>query len=192
MSYKYYNENYEKFQKSIETANISKQLEQFLSYLPKQAKILDAGCGTGRDSVAMMQKGYNVTSFDASYKMVEIASNNTGKEVILGTFEDIEFENQTFDGIWASASLLHVERKNMLNVFNKLYAFIKDNGYLYVSFKLRDNDFSDGMRDFTCFTQENFESFVSITDFKLVTLDITKDSRVGRDSEMWINAILRK
>ncbi|MCF0111138.1 MAG: class I SAM-dependent methyltransferase, partial [Erysipelotrichaceae bacterium] len=108
------------------------------------------------------------------------------------TFETVEYKKESFDGIWASASLLHVVREDMIDVLNKLHSFLKPDGTLYVSYKLREEDFSDGMRQFTCYTEESFKELIDKTSLQLMELEVTKDTRVGRDDELWINAYLKK
>src|SRR6516225_8744251 len=75
----------------------------FLREIPPGGRILDAGCGSGRDSRAFTRLGYEVVSIDASRQMVLAASKLTGQAAILKRFDEIEFEAE-FDGIWACAS----------------------------------------------------------------------------------------
>ena len=74
--------------------------------------ILDAGCGSGRDSKAFQELGYAVSAFDASEEICRFATEYLGQEVQCRRFEDVIEEN-CYDGIWASASLLHVSKKDI-------------------------------------------------------------------------------
>ena len=80
--------------------------ERFLSYIPKGGKILDAGCGPGRDSKYFLDAGYHVAAFDASREMVLIAEEYTGLAVEEKRFQDLHAKDQ-YDGGWANDSLLH-------------------------------------------------------------------------------------
>src|ERR1039458_7522672 len=84
----------------------------FLDRMQNGAHILDAGCGSGRDTLNFLRRGYVVTAFDASKPLVELASRLTGQEMLNLRFDEIEFD-RTFDGIWACASLLHVARHDI-------------------------------------------------------------------------------
>ena len=189
---KYYNDNAERYLQSISDVNINSQLDEFLSKIRKGGLILDGGCGTGRDSLYMKRMGYNVIAFDASEKMAQIASETTGIDILVDTFEDIYLEDNYFDGIWCMSSLLHVKKENMLSVFLKLYNSLKENGYFYCSFKMREEDFSEDGRSFSCYTEESFRELISKTDFKIESIVILDDTRKSKKDEKWIYALLKK
>ena len=93
--------------------------EPFLALVPKGGYILDAGCGSGRDSKAFLD--YRVLSIDASETMAEIAPAITGHNVQVLGFQEIDFVEE-FEGVWACGSLLHVPRNEMRTVIEKLVA----------------------------------------------------------------------
>lgn len=188
----FYNDNAKLYVNSIENANISDQLQRFLDYIPVGGKILDGGCGTGRDSLHMIKQGYDVTAFDASEKMAEIAASNTGLNVKVNIFENIELIESSFDGVWCMSSLLHVHRDNMLSVINKLYQSLKPGGYFYCTYKLRDHDFSDGCRHFTCYDEQSFRELIAQTKFQIESISELSDSRPNRDNEKWLCVLLKK
>jgi SAM-dependent methyltransferase len=190
MSYKYYDENAQTFYESSINADMSETLERFLSHLPKGAHILDAGSGTGRDTKYFLDHGYQVTAFDASIEMVKMSTAYTGIQTLHMTFEDMHFDTN-FDGIWACASLLHVKRENLSAVLSNLNSLLNNGGVLYCSFKLGESDFSRNGREFTCLTPNQLENLLPITAFKLKEIWITNDVRTGRESEKWVNAIVR-
>ena len=103
---------------------MSPELPSFLKLLPKNGKILDAGCGSGRDSLFFKQQGYDVVSFDISKELVDLASRLIGQKVLHMSFGDLDFENE-FHGIWASASLLHIPQEEMDDVLEKLSRALK-------------------------------------------------------------------
>ena len=189
---KYYNDNAERYLQSISDVNINSQLDKFLSKIRKGGLILDGGSGTGRDSLYIKRKGYNVIAFDASEKMAQIASGTTGMDVLVDTFENISLENNCFNGIWCMSSLLHVEKENMLNVFLKLYNSLKSEGYFYCSFKMREEDFSEDGRSFSCYTEKSFRELISKTNFQIESIVVLDDTRKSRKDEKWIYALLKK
>src|SRR5687768_2044435 len=91
----------------------------FLELVPSGGRILDAGCGPGRDSKRFLDRGYDVVSFDAADRMVELATARTGRRALLLRFQDINFSHE-FDGIWACASLLHVPFTDLALVFSRM------------------------------------------------------------------------
>ena len=82
----------------------------------------------------MEDHGCYVTLMDGSEQMCRLAEIHTDKEVLHMTFEEMDFE-EVFDGIWACASLLHVEEKDMDRIMGKVAQALKPEGVLYMSFR---------------------------------------------------------
>ena len=110
----------------------------FLSYLPNKASILDLGCGTGRDSKYFLEHSYKVTAVDGSKEFCKMASKFLNMPVRELNFLDMDYSNE-FDGVFACASLLHLETKDLINVLELIHKSLKNNGILYCSFKLGNN-----------------------------------------------------
>ena len=115
---RYYDEHAEEFVAGTENADMRECRERFLRYLKPGRKILDAGCGSGRDVIAFRKAGYDVDAFDASAAICKIASKKTEINVRQQRFEDLEGDSQ-YDGIWACASLIHVRPENLPDVLNR-------------------------------------------------------------------------
>lgn len=188
----YYNKNADVFYNSTVNADMSNLYQTFLAHINIGEKILDFGCGSGRDSRYFLEQGYQVTSIDGSEQLCKKASQLTGQEVLCLNFKDIKFENE-FHGIWACASVLHIPEDEISHVMNKMNTALKRGGVIYVSFKYGDFSGERNGRYFTDMTQEKFVKFVSVVDgLELVESFITEDVRKNRDSEQWLNAILKK
>ena len=86
----YYNKNSEEYFNSTLNVDMTNTYKAFLKLLPKGGKILDLGCGSGRDSMNFMKLGYEVTAVDGSKELAKKASALLGKEVIASTFEELE------------------------------------------------------------------------------------------------------
>lgn len=188
----YYNENAEEFVKGTCNADMSENQNIFLNYLNKEDYILDLGCGSGRDSKVFIDKGYNVTAIDGSLELCKKAASFIRQKVLNLKFNDIDFENK-FNGIWACASLVHVDKEDFKNIFNKITLALKENGVFYVSFKYGE---FEGLRNGRYFLDINEEILENITkEFNDLLIDktwITSDVRKNRDEEKWFNAILIK
>ena len=120
----YYQTNSESFIENTVNVDVNDLYRPFLENIPSTVKILDAGCGSGRDSKFFLEKGFSVVAFDNSPNMVRHAAELTGQEVLLMLFEDIEFKDN-FDGIWACASVLHVPENNISTVLSKFTDALK-------------------------------------------------------------------
>ena len=189
----YYSRAAAEFSRSTLNLDLSHIYKRFLNHVPHGGKILDAGCGSGRDALAFKQMGYEVTAFDASLPMAEIASQNLGQRVHVLRFEDLSFDD-AFDGIWACASLLHVSKPDLPNVLNRLGNALHQGGVLYVSFKLGNTERIDANgRYFLDLNQRDLQKTLSGCPGLSLTEDwITTDCRPGRTEEYWLNAIIRK
>lgn len=143
----YYDVNAEKYFETTVNYDVAPLHKLFLSYLPQKAKILDAGCGSGRDSKYFFTQGYEVTAFDGSQKMAELAGQYTGLPVAHKTFSDVQ-EKEVFDSIWASASLLHVPKYELPSILQKLKTALKPQGIWYMSFRYGEEECDEGDRYF--------------------------------------------
>jgi SAM-dependent methyltransferase len=191
-SSKYYDQHAKQYLSTTRNVDMTSHYAMFLPYIPSGGCILDAGCGSGRDSRYFLDSGYQVEAFDLSESMVQAACKYTGLPVRQLSFQDMDYED-TFDGIWANASLLHVPMDELHLVFERMAVALKEQGVLYCSFKLQAEDFQREGRHFTCFTTDAFGRFVDeLPWFSLEELVETQDLRPGRAAEHWINAILKK
>ncbi len=189
----YYNKNSEEYFNSTLNVDMTNTYKEFLKLVPEGGKILDLGCGSGRDSMNFIKLGYEVTAVDGSKELAKKASALLGKEVIASTFEELELKEK-FHGIWACASLLHIKREDLKTVLNNLYNNLDDNGVFYMSFKYGEKEYVDDKnRYFNCFTDESIISFINEnTKYNILGLYITED-KLGRVNEVkWVNLICNK
>lgn len=194
----YYDRNSGRF--TADTANVEfTQIQDlFLGYLSPGARILDFGCGSGRDSRYFLSKGFEVEACDGSQEMVRIASESTGIEVRKMLFEELA-EVERYDGIFACASILHVPYAQLGDILAKTERALKDNGILYVSFKYGTFEGMRNGRYFTDMTMERLEECLkeaavenSGRELRVIESRITGDVRPGRENERWLNVILKK
>jgi len=191
-SISYYNTYPEKFIQRTIDANMSKHHNNFVKYIKKGGTILDLGCGSGRDSLFFHNNGYQVTSIDGAIKMVEYCKTILSNPVIHNTFDDY-LPDSKFDGIWACASLLHVERNHLSSIINKYIAQLKTNGIFFMSFKDRAEDFEKEGRHFTCFDKKRLLEF--IMQYKNIQiLEVTEaiDVRDHTADQSWVSIIIKK
>lgn len=187
----YYNNNAKEFCEGTLQADMSLCRNMFLKYMVANGHILDAGCGSGRDSKAFQELGYAVSAFDASEEICRFATEYLGQEVQCRRFEDVTEEN-CYDGIWASASLLHVAKKNLPDVLTRLKRALKAGGILYASFKYGETEKMRGERSFSDFTEEQAKQLFLENGFEVLEFALTGDVREGRADEMWCNVVVRK
>ena len=188
----YYNSNAAVFSETTKNVDFSEVQQIFTNYLSPNASILDFGCGSGRDTKYFLDQGYHVTATDGSEVICKMATDYTGIQVKQMLFEELDDRNQ-YDGIWACASILHLSREELPDIFHKMHQALKTNGIIYTSFKYGIFEGERNGRYFTDFTEEKFEKFVqNIENVKLREEWITSDVRPGRGDEKWLNLILQK
>ncbi|WP_283131647.1 class I SAM-dependent methyltransferase [Enterovibrio norvegicus] len=191
MSVDFYNQNAQAFFDSTKEVDVSSLLTHFTPHLPIGARVLDAGCGSGRDSKRLLEMGYAVTSFDASTALAAIAEEYIQQPVAVCTFAEFESDTQ-FNGVWACASLLHVPASELLSTFAHLAALLKTGGVFYCSFKYGSSDTERDGRYFTNCDEARLENFIQEAGLAVCETWQTADLRPGREEEHWLNAILIK
>ena len=92
-----------------------------------KGKILDIGSGPGRDGLILKKAGLDVICLDASEAMIKI-STERGLNSILGDFNDLQFDNESFDGVWAYTSLLHIPKSKVDRPLSEIQRVLKQDG----------------------------------------------------------------
>lgn len=187
----YYDENAQAFFEGTVEADMSSNYIDFLAKLAKGSHILDAGCGSGRDSKNFKELGYKVTAIDASEAMCALAGEYINQPVEHMRFQDMNFQDE-FNGIWASASLLHVLSEELPEVLKKLYRALKPQGILYASFKYGEFEGERNGRYFHDLKEDKAKVLFIQAGFKVVNQWITGDVREGRGDEKWLNILCEK
>lgn len=187
----YYNENARAYAEDTLNADMTAMRSLFMKYVPA-GRILDLGCGSGRDSKFFKSAGYEVDAIDGSEELCKIASETAGICVRCMTFDELE-DIEKYDGIWACASLLHVEKSKLTDVFRRIERALSAGGYLYASFKLSEFEGYRNGRYFTDFTEDIFSKFLdNFPHLHLIETCITGDVRPDRENEKWLNVIIEK
>lgn len=191
MTIDYYQNNADEFFKGTIDVDMSNIYQQFTKHLPSNSLILDAGCGSGRDTKAFIDMGYRVDAFDASSEMVQRASKYTDLDVKHAFFDDVVAIDK-YDAIWCCASLLHVPEDDLPSALAKLATALKPNGIWYSSFKYGDTQREKGGRLFTDVNEERLANLVqSLHSIEIQQTWVTEDNRPDRD-EKWLNVLLIK
>lgn len=188
----YYNTYATQFTESTQTLDFTPNQTRFLSKLTKASRILDFGCGSGRDTKYFLEQGYQVDAVDGSIELCKLAAAYTGIEVKNKLFCELN-EKAHYDAIWACSSILHLPINELKDVMFKMAAAIKNNGIIYTSFKYGTFAGERNGRFFTDMTEETFAEFLQeIEELTIEEQWITSDVRPERGEEKWLNLILRK
>lgn len=190
---RYYDEHAPSFVADTQQLSLSAIMEEFLSLVPDGGRILDWGCGSGRDSLAMSQLGYEVTATDASEEMCKATERFVGDAVEIRheAFAEL-LDTDRYDGIWACSSILHAKPNELPEVLGNAYRALRDGGVMYCSFKRgHDMGYRHG-RWFTDMDADELGGVLTGASFEVIRIWVTSDVRRGREGELWVNALSRK
>ena len=153
-----YDANAESFWIGTRDHDVTQNYAALLDALPQGAplRLLDFGCGPGRDLVALRALGHDVTGLDGTAAFVEMARLLSGCTVLHQNFLELDLGQQRFDGVFANASLFHVPVAELLRVLGELFRSLVPGGVLFCS-NPRSFD-----HDWEGFKGERYGSFLTI------------------------------
>ena len=185
----WYRENAIQYAEETRNSLVLDALWEFLSRMKEGGTILDYGSGSGRDSAYFLDKGFSVDSLDGSAEMKAQAERLFGIKVKRASFLSLE-EKDKYDGIWAQASILHLEEHDLRVALTLIERALKRDGVFYSSFRKGEGDGYENGRWYTNMTERRFLSFLPA---KLYVEKIweSQDVRPGV-SRTWLSIICRK
>lgn len=185
----YYDQNAEQYYRATVDADLSALHERFLAYIPEGGRILDAGSGSGRDTLAFLKRGCTVDAFDASAALTRLSSRLTGQTTAVMSFGDVKSQS-TYDGIWACASLLHVPLARLPATLRTLVEALKLGGAIYASFKYGTGERrSEDRRAFTDMDVETFNTLIHGIPLVVRDVWISGGEDVFQGKGEWFNVI---
>lgn len=187
----YYNKYASKIFEDTAELDTEALRQKFLKLLEEGDTILDLGCGSGRDSLAFYDLGYDVTPLDASEEMCKLAEIHTGLEVLQMAYEDMEFD-EVFDGIWGYDALVHVPGKELEDILEKIIDALYRNGVLFLSFREGDFEGFQGERYFCDYKEEELERIIRETGRLKIEKIWVGDSVDTDDHEKRVYLLARK
>lgn len=152
------------------------EIEKFFSFLSPQAKILDIGCGCGRDAKQFSDAGFQVIGIDFSEKMIEIAKQRGLKaEFFVMDIESASFAKNSFGGVWAGMSLLHIPKDKLSLVLKRIYDLLKRDGLFYLSLKKghgegieKDDRYGGREKFWSYFTEQEIQKYLTDAGFTVL------------------------
>src|SRR3989339_851161 len=155
-------------------------------------KILDVGSGPGRDGLILQQAGKDVVCVDASEAMVKLSADR-GLNSIVASFDNLPFENNSFDGVWSYTALLHIPKKSIDIPLQEIFRILKPSGIFALG--LIEGD-TEGYKEssevtmprwFSFYQKDEVENLCQKHGFELVYFETFKPG-----SKPYLNFIFRK
>lgn len=175
------------------------EYDYFKSILPGN-KVIDLGCGAGRDSEQFIKDKFDYLGVDSSQSMLDLASQRVpGANFRLMDLRDLTLPINSFDGFWASASLLHFSKQELPAILTSFYKLLKNNGVGFISVKEKrvfdegyiKEDKGGGIeRYFSFFGEAEMIKFLDDAQFKI----IKTEKRLENDASQteWLCFFVRK
>lgn len=189
----FYERNAARYAETTRSLNLSDEIALFINELPRGARVLDVGCGGGRDLLAFGRAGVCATGLELSAELATLARVHSGCEVVVGDLRKPPFPPQTFDGLWAAASLLHLERDEILPALSELRRLLPAAGIFFASMKMGigAEHAADG-RLFTYFMPEDWSRLLQATGFadSRIRTQVV-ESADGSPASAWIQSLSR-
>jgi len=94
-------------------------------------------------------EGFEIVGLERSHRLARIANEHSGQSIIIGDFRQLPFDSQSFDGVCAVASLLHLPREALAHVLQGIRRTLGPNGVFVASMKEGDGEQIDARGRFT-------------------------------------------
>lgn len=197
-----YNAMADEYAKKLNDYAPRPEQRKFISLLPKNATILDVGCGPGRDCEYFVKQGLKVVGVDLSEKLLDIARKRVpGASFLKQDLRALDFPSGSFDGIWACASLHHLKRTETPHVLRIFSRLLKSHGVLFILVKEGKGEaditesLSSGLsRHFVYYTLDELTHLLEKAGFVSEEIYTWREEvrRPGRSDLVWLSSFSRK
>jgi SAM-dependent methyltransferase len=120
----------------------SRHLDPFLDRLRPGARVLELGCGTGRDSARIAERGFVLDATDGVPAMVAKTNERHDLGARLMRFDELDAD-AIYDAVWAHACLLHCPAAQLPGVLARIHRALRPRGLHYASYKLGSGEGRD-------------------------------------------------
>ena len=188
----YYNIHADDYYWTTVGVDLDATRRRFAAYLPAEARIIDLGCGSGRDVLAFRNMGFNAVGLDAAEELVKLAKERLEIPAIVEDMADWTAD-KPYDGIWCCASLMHLNDEDCRRFFSNLSYNLKIGGALYISVRsgIVTGTDDDG-RYMKNFREEDMQDLIDrVKGLGISELWYSEDALSGRDFR-WLNLIAKR
>ena len=187
----FYQKNYNAYHEKTFSIDPTSFLEPLARRLPAGAKVLDVGCGSGRDLLWMKNKGFDVIGFERSPGLADLARENAGCEILEGDFETYDFSEMQVDAVMLAGALVHLPKERFSNVFENITSALTDHGHALITLKegLGEKTDSEG-RTFYLWQDLEAREFFESLGFKVC--NFSKSVSKTGSGEVWMSYALGK
>jgi cyclopropane fatty-acyl-phospholipid synthase-like methyltransferase len=193
----YYTTQWKDLVRRYESADVTELQALLAASFSPGARLLELGCGSGRDAAHMLASGFDVTASDAVQEMIDAAAAChpalAGRICRICLPRDLTPSLGPFDGVYAVATLMHLTRPAIQDVFSRIRRILVPEGRLFFSVPLHRDDVAADECDakgrrFTTMTRSGWSGICRQTGFDIITCTVSSDG-LGRESFAWLNCL---
>jgi SAM-dependent methyltransferase len=197
---RYYEENAGNLYPKYETVDMTHLHDLVRQHFAEECRILEIGCGSGRDTAAFLQDGYDVAALDGSREMLLAAlrlhPQLSGRTVQHNLPERLPFPDSTFSGAYSSAVMMHFSKPEIETIFGEVLRILAPGSHFIFSVSIERADIDSSGRDtngrrFTILSIEEWENISTNQGFEIITVNTSSDS-AGRKGISWASFVCRK
>ena len=185
-----YNKIASVYTKYTEDKLVQFQLARFESML-KGKKILDAGCGCGRDVAYFLDDGYEAIGLDIAEKLLKEAKKRVPEgKFKKGDFRKTTFKDKSFHGIWSMASLFHTPKQEIIPTLKEFHRLLADQGIIYISVRqgkgekeVKKEKYNNEPRTFYYYEKKEMEDLIREAGFRIVS---------SESNDIWVEIFAEK
>ena len=183
----HYEKNAESFWQGTRDHDVSQNITAFLKALPKDKalNILDFGCGPGRDIYTFKSLGHRPVGLDGSERFCQMAEQYSGCSVLHQQFLKLELEENSFDGIFANASMFHIPSNELPRVLEKFHYALRSGGILFSSNPRGNTEGWQGERYGHYMEIENSQRFLEQSGYKVINHYYRPEGK-PREQQPWL------
>lgn len=174
----YYEAHADEYFRATYSTHLPQLWEKLSTSLRRGDRILDLGCGSGRDLRYFAQRVFRVIGIDYSPRLVELARAYSKQPVVVGDFSSLPFEDNSFDAVWSIGSLLHVPRSSISSVLSEVRRVLKDDALLLTSVKKGSGEEIDPLGRYNVFyAPDEWASVHGENGYEVMDLEETIEAR---------------
>ena len=187
----YYEENYRRYHRQTFSIDPSSFLSPLAEVLCSGSKILDVGCGSGRDMCWFKDRGFRPTGFEFSHRLAVLAKKYSGCPVVEGDFETYDFSDMQVDALLLVGALVHVSHDRFLSALLNVLRALRPGGHLLLTLKEgRTQNEQDGNRIFYLWRDEDLRDIFDGLD--LAVKDFSRQVSKIRETDVWLGYVLQR
>ena len=127
-------------QARADRSRIQPSIQRFASLLESSARVLDSGCGPGVDTGSLAQHGLQPVAMDIAQAMALLANRQTPGGAVRGDSRQLPFCAESFDGVWANLSLLHLPKDQVNNAILEIKRVLQSGGIFFAGLQIGVDD----------------------------------------------------